>query len=69
MQQKTEAKRVRSLSFGLERLGLVALRYPVVATGLIILVTLVALLGISKLRVDDSPSCFAPTPPNSTTTS
>jgi predicted RND superfamily exporter protein len=54
MQQKTEAKRVRSLSFGLERLGLVALRYPLVAAGLIILVTLVALLGISKLRVDDS---------------
>jgi uncharacterized protein len=53
MQQKTE-QRVRSLSFGLERLGLVALRYPAVAAGLIILVTIAALFGISRLRVDDS---------------
>jgi predicted RND superfamily exporter protein len=54
MQQKTEQKRVRSLSFGLERLGLTVLRYPLVAAGLIVAVTLFALLGISKLRVDDS---------------
>jgi predicted RND superfamily exporter protein len=53
MQQKT-GQRVRSLSFGLERLGLVALRYPAVAAGLIILVTIAALFGISRLRVDDS---------------
>ena len=53
MQQKTE-QRVRSLSFGLERLGLVVLRYPAVAAGLIILVTIAALFGISRLRVDDS---------------
>jgi hypothetical protein len=54
MQQKTEPKRVRSLSFGLERLGLVALRYPLIAAGIIVAVTLVALFGITKLRVDDS---------------
>ncbi len=36
MQQKTEPKRVRSLSFGIERLGLIALRYPLIAAGLII---------------------------------
>jgi uncharacterized protein len=54
MQQKAEPKRVRSLSFGLERLGLTALRYPTVVTAIMIAVTIAALFGISKLRVDDS---------------
>ncbi len=54
MQQKAEPKRVRSLSFGLERLGLTALRYPDRHRRLIIAVTIAALFGISKLRVDDS---------------
>ncbi len=54
MQQRTEPKRVRSLSFGLERLGLTALRYPYVAAGLIVLITIAALFGISRLKVDDS---------------
>ena len=54
MQQKAEPKRVRSLSFGLERLGLTALRFPYIAAGFILLATVVALFGISRLRVDDS---------------
>jgi predicted RND superfamily exporter protein len=54
MQQKTEPKRVRSLSFGIERLGLIALRYPLIAAGLIIAVTIAAGFGYSRLRVDDS---------------
>jgi predicted RND superfamily exporter protein len=54
MQQKAEPKRVRSLSFGLERLGLIALRYPAVTAAVIIAVTIAAFFGISKLRVDDS---------------
>jgi predicted RND superfamily exporter protein len=54
MQQKAEPRRVRSLSFGLERLGLTALRYPAVIAAIIIAVTIAALFGISKLRVDDS---------------
>ena len=54
MQQKAEPKRVRSLSFGLERLGLTALRYPAVIAAIIIAVTIAAFFGISKLRVDDS---------------
>jgi predicted RND superfamily exporter protein len=54
MQQKTEPKRVRSLSFGIERLGLVAVRYPVIAATLLAAVTVAALFGISKLKVDDS---------------
>ncbi len=54
MQQKTEPKRVRSLSFGIERLGLIALRYPLIAAALIIAVTMAAGFGYSRLRIDDS---------------
>ena len=54
MQQTVEPKRVRSLSFGLERLGLTALRYSTVTAALIIAVTIAAFFGINKLRVDDS---------------
>ena len=54
MQQKTEPKRVRSLSFGIERLGLIALRYPLIAAALIIAVTIAAGFGYSRLRIDDS---------------
>lgn len=54
MQLKTEPKRVRSLSFGIERLGLIALRYPLIAAALIIAVTIAAGFGYSRLRIDDS---------------
>ncbi len=54
MQKTAEPKRVRSLSFGLERLGLTALRYPYIVGAVIVALTIVAFLGISKLRVDDS---------------
>ena len=54
MQQKAEPKRVRSLTFGLERLGLVALRYPLITAVLIIAATVAALFGYTRLKVDDS---------------
>ncbi len=54
MQQKAEPKRVRSLSFGIERLGLVALRYPLVAAALVIAITIAACFGYTRLKVDDS---------------
>lgn len=54
MQQTAEPKRKRSLSFGLERLALTVLRYPVFAGALVIALTIAALFGISKLQVDDS---------------
>lgn len=41
-------------SLGLDRLGLVALRAPVVAAALIVLLSALAAFGVSKLRVDDS---------------
>ena len=53
MQQKAEPKRVRSLSFGIERLGLTALRYPVVAAVLVVAITIAAGFGYTRLKVDD----------------
>ena len=54
MQQKSQPKRVRSLSFGIERLGLTALRYPLVVAVIVAAITVMAGLGYSRLRVDDS---------------
>jgi uncharacterized protein len=54
MQQRTEPKRVRSLSFGIERLGLIALRYPLVVAAIMIAVTVAAGFGYSRIKVDDS---------------
>jgi uncharacterized protein len=54
MQQKTQPKSVRSLSFGIERLGLIALRYPRIVAVLMAIITAMAGLGYTKLRVDDS---------------
>lgn len=41
-------------SFGLDKLGLVALAAPYVSVLIIVLLTALAALGVSKLRVDDS---------------
>jgi predicted RND superfamily exporter protein len=55
MQQKGEqTKKVRSLTFGVERLGLVALRYPLITAAIIVLATIAALFGYNRLKVDDS---------------
>jgi len=54
MQQKAEPKRVRSLSFGIERLGLTALRYPLIAAAIIVAITIAAGFGYTRLKVDDS---------------
>jgi uncharacterized protein len=54
MQQKVEPKRVRSLSFGIERLGLTVLRYPIITAAIIGAITVAAAFGYSRLKVDDS---------------
>ena len=41
-------------SFGLEKLGLVALKAPAVVAVLIVVATVLGLVGLSKLQVDDS---------------
>jgi uncharacterized protein len=42
------------LTFGFERLGLVALRWPLLSLALIIILSITAIFGVMKLRVDDS---------------
>jgi len=54
MQQKAESKKVRSLTFGLERIGLLSLRYPILMAILVGAVTVAAGFGYSQIKVDDS---------------
>jgi uncharacterized protein len=44
----------RSFAFGLERLGLIGLAAPVVTFALIVVMSALALWGLTRLRVDDS---------------
>lgn len=41
-------------SFGIEKLGLVALKAPYLTAGLALIITLLAVVGVSRLQVDDS---------------
>jgi predicted RND superfamily exporter protein len=49
-----EPRRTFVFSFGLERLGLLALRAPYAVAALVVVATLVAGLGVARLQVDDS---------------
>ncbi len=49
-----EPRRSFVFSFGLDKLGLIALRAPYVAATVILLITALAVIGFSKLKVDDS---------------
>lgn len=54
MANTEEPRRAFLFSFGLDKLGLVALRVPILSALLIVLLSGLAMLGLSKLRVDDS---------------
>jgi len=49
-----EPRRTFAFTFGLERLGLVALRAPWLTFGLIVILTVLAIFGVMRLKVDDS---------------
>ncbi len=49
-----EHKSSHPFSFGVDRLGLVALKAPVVSSILILLISALAVLGLLRLKVDDS---------------
>ena len=49
-----EPRRSFLLSFGLDKLGLVALRAPYVSAVIIAILTALAVLGVMRLKVDDS---------------
>lgn len=52
--QEEPPRRSFLFSFGIDRLGLVALKAPYVSAAIIALVTLIAILGVSRMKVDDS---------------
>jgi hypothetical protein len=54
MTEEGEPQRRLWLGFGLDRLGLVALSAPYVTLALVMLISLAAALGLSRLKVDDS---------------
>ncbi len=54
MASNGEPRRSFMFSFGLDRIGLLALKAPYVSATLILLLTALAILGFSRLKVDDS---------------
>ncbi len=52
--ESPEQQRSHAFSFGVDRLGLLALKAPALASILIALITGLAVLGLLRLRVDDS---------------
>jgi len=48
------ARRSFLFSFGLDKIGLIALKAPYVSATLILILTSLAILGVSRLKVDDS---------------
>ena len=54
MGEPQEPRRSFLFSFGLEKLGLVALRAPYVSAVLILLLSALAVIGVMRLKVDDS---------------
>ena len=49
-----EHKSSHPFSFGVDRLGLVALKSPILASTIIVLITILAVAGLLHLKVDDS---------------
>ncbi len=49
-----EPRRAIAFTFGLERLGLIALRAPLVSAAMILLISALAVWGVTRLKVDDS---------------
>lgn len=52
--QDGEHSNAHPLSFGIDRLGLLALKAPWLAAVLVVLITAAAVMGLTRLRVDDS---------------
>ncbi|MFZ4807378.1 MAG: efflux RND transporter permease subunit [Hyphomicrobiaceae bacterium] len=49
-----KGERTFALTVGLDRLGLVALRYPVASALIILALSVIAAIGVARLKVDDS---------------
>jgi predicted RND superfamily exporter protein len=49
-----QPRKLHNLAYGIERVGLIPLRAPIVSAVILILLCIVASLGIERLKVDDS---------------
>ena len=47
-------RKLHNLAYGLERIGLIPLRAPIVSAIILALLCVVAALGVERLKVDDS---------------
>src|SRR5437868_6256037 len=52
--EKIEQRPTASIAFGLERIGLVAVRAPVVSCIILVALFIAAIFGIERIRIDDS---------------
>src|SRR3954466_887911 len=52
--EKVEQRPTASIAFGLERIGLVAVRAPVVSCIILVALLVGAVFGIERIRIDDS---------------
>ncbi|HZY12390.1 MAG TPA: MMPL family transporter [Beijerinckiaceae bacterium] len=52
--QASPAKPTRSLALGIERLGLISLRFPVAAAIMLVVLAVLGGIGVTRLKVDDS---------------
>ena len=52
--ESSESSEGTSLALGIERIGLLSLRYPIAAAVIAVLVVIVGAFGMTRLRVDDS---------------
>jgi predicted RND superfamily exporter protein len=52
--QASPAKPTRSLALGIERLGLISLRFPVAAAIMLVVLAVLGGIGVARLKVDDS---------------
>src|SRR5450631_1225957 len=52
--EKTEQRPTASIAFGLERLGLIAVKAPVLSCVILVGLIIGALFGIDRIKIDDS---------------
>ena len=50
----TPPRKLHNLAYGLERIGLIPLRAPILSAIILAVLCLVAALGVERLKVDDS---------------
>src|SRR5579863_5839056 len=52
--EKIEARPMSSIAFGLERMGLIAVKAPVVSCIILVALVIGAIFGIERIKIDDS---------------